>query len=96
MNRITHELKIAPRYFMAVTAGDKTFEIRDNSDRDFQKGDLVVLKEFDCGLSQMAELCYTGQQVTKVITYVTDFAQQPGFVVFAMADPDLSTEEHAV
>ncbi|MEN9531945.1 MAG: hypothetical protein RIQ83_1169 [Pseudomonadota bacterium] len=35
-------------------------------------------------------------QVTKVITYVTDFAQQPGYVVFAMADPDLSTEEHAV
>ncbi|MFM1688534.1 DUF3850 domain-containing protein [Aeromonas salmonicida] len=96
MNQITHERKIAPRYFMAVTAGDKTFEIRDNSDRDFQKGDLVVLKEFDSGLSQMAELCYTGQQVTKVITYVTDFAQQPGFVVFAMADPDLSTEEHAV
>ena len=96
MSQITHELKIAPSYFAAVIAGDKTFEIRDNSDRDFQNGDLVVLREFDSTISQVPTLCYTGKSVTKVITYVTDYAQQPGFVVFAMAEPALSSEEHAV
>jgi hypothetical protein len=41
-----HELKIWPVYYQAVRSGSKTFEIREN-DRGFQKGDRVVLREFD-------------------------------------------------
>lgn len=41
-----HELKIHPQYYSRVADGTKTFEIRDN-DRSFQKGDTVVLKEYD-------------------------------------------------
>lgn len=82
-----HELKIAPCYFAAVKSGDKTFEVRDNSDRGFQKGDMVVLREYKAGHHVLSQYCYTDRQITKVITYVTNFEQKPGYVVFAMADP---------
>jgi hypothetical protein len=42
----THELKIWPVYYEAVRSGAKTFELRQN-DRGFQKGDKVILREFD-------------------------------------------------
>lgn len=41
-----HELKIWPKYYCRVRSGEKTFEVRDN-DRDFQRGDIVVLNEYD-------------------------------------------------
>lgn len=41
-----HELKIWPQYYQAVANGSKTFEVRKN-DRAFQKGDEVVLREYD-------------------------------------------------
>jgi len=43
---VKHELKIWPQYYEAVANGSKTFELRKN-DREFQKGDEVVLKEYD-------------------------------------------------
>lgn len=43
---IIHELKIWPQYFCRVEDGSKTFEVRVN-DRDFQAGDIVVLKPYD-------------------------------------------------
>ena len=36
-----HELKILNRYANAILSGEKTFEIRENRDRGFQKGDFV-------------------------------------------------------
>ena len=38
---MTHELKILECYANAKIAGDKLFEIRNNLDRGFQKGDIV-------------------------------------------------------
>ncbi|MCY9836457.1 DUF3850 domain-containing protein [Aeromonas media] len=74
-----HELKILPGYFQPVLDGTKPFEIRDNSDRNFQEGDTITLKEWNGKR-------YTGRQAARVITFVTDYAQQPGFVVFGMKE----------
>jgi hypothetical protein len=40
-----HDLKSWPLPFMHVRSGAKRFEVRKN-DRDYQQGDLVVLREF--------------------------------------------------
>lgn len=79
-----HKLKILPTYFEAVSIGDKTFEIRDNRDRGFQKGDTVTLKEFDPSVGLTGKL--TGAEIDKRITYVTNYEQKDGYVVFGMAD----------
>lgn len=72
-----HELKILPVYFQPVLDGTKTFEIRDNSERNFREGDTVILNEWDGER-------YTGRNAKRQITFVTDYAQQPGFCVFGM------------
>lgn len=84
----THELKIEPRFFLAVVRGFKRFEIRQN-DRAFHEGDTVVLREWlpaEVGpLPSFGQLGrYTGRQVTKRIGFLTDYAQQPGYVVFSL------------
>ncbi|OTO05096.1 DUF3850 domain-containing protein [Enterococcus sp. 5B3_DIV0040] len=71
---MVHELKILPKFFKAVTSGEKQFEIRKN-DRNFQVGDLVILREWIQGT-------YTGSSYYACITYVTVFGQPPGQVVF--------------
>lgn len=73
----THELKIWPEFFNDVYFGFKTFEIRKN-DRDFHTGDTLILKEFD------PEQGYSGRYVTRFVSYVTDYAQKPGWVVIAI------------
>lgn len=76
----THELKTLPVYFDAVKRGDKTFEVRKN-DRDFQTGDVLILKEYDPAMVRprppgaMAPLPvvpgdFTGREVTVVASYV--------------------------
>jgi len=72
-----HDLKILPEFFAAVKEGRKTFEIRRN-DRDFRAGDVLLLLEWD---GQR----FTGQQVSKLVPYVSDFAQQAGMVVMSLA-----------
>ncbi|HHQ4586213.1 TPA: ASCH/PUA domain-containing protein [Aeromonas hydrophila] len=74
-----HELKILPRYFQPVLDGAKPFEIRDNSDRNFKEGDTVTLNEWDGER-------YTGRSAKRLITFVTDYAQKPGYVVFGMKE----------
>lgn len=75
----THELKILPTYFDAVKSGDKTFEIRYNGDRGFQKGDIVVLKKNSGNPSGP----HYFESIRVLITYVTAFHQQSDWVVFA-------------
>ena len=60
-----HQLKIWPKYYDAVAAGEKTFELRDATERIFNPGDVLFLREW-CPLDQQ----YTGRSMKKVVTYV--------------------------
>lgn len=71
-----HNLKIHPQYFKAVWDGTKTFEIRKN-DRNYQVGDILHLAEYEDGE-------YTRRFATREVTYITDYAQQEGYVVMAI------------
>ncbi|SDD27916.1 protein of unknown function [Paenibacillus sp. UNCCL117] len=73
-----HRLKTWPEYFQAVVDGSKTFEIREN-DRDYQVGDNLLLLEWDPKVEK-----YTGDLISRKVTYMTDFAQRPGFVVMGI------------
>lgn len=73
-----HELKINPEYLAAIHAGEKTFEIRNNADRNFQVGDALLLKGWDRD--------FTGDFVEKVVSYITDFEQKPGYVVLGLVN----------
>lgn len=79
LNRVkipqTHKLKILPKYFKAVARGTKHFEIRKN-DRDYNVGDQIELKEHDGEI-------YTGNVIKGEITFVTDFEQREGYIVFS-------------
>ena len=59
-----HELKTWPEYFEEVFMGRKAFEVRKN-DRDYQKGDMLILKEWDNEKNQ-----YTGRQLARRVHYV--------------------------
>lgn len=76
LGKRTHDLKITPQYFEPVMQGIKPFEIRKN-DRDYKVGDVLVLREWNGNK-------YTGNSITKEITYITDYEQQPGYIVMAI------------
>jgi ASC-1-like (ASCH) protein len=60
-----HYLKTWPEYFEAVKKHEKKFEIRVN-DRDFRKGDILILQEYDPKTNS-----YTGAtDITAVVTYI--------------------------
>lgn len=83
----THELKTDPEVFVASMRGDKTFEIRLN-DRDFQEGDLLVLRETEYTGHQMREgkpLSYTGRALSRFVTYVLDgYGLKAGWVILGV------------
>ncbi len=74
---MTHELKILEVYADAKVRGDKLFEIRDNTDRGFQKGDRVKYK-----VSDNYGMPHKIDKKTYEITYVTNYNQRDGYVVF--------------
>lgn len=78
-----HEIKVWPQFFAAIWCGDKTFEIR-SDDRRYQERDEVVLQEFDPDAS--SDEAYSGREVDAFITYVTDFKQRNGNVVFSFRE----------
>lgn len=57
-----HELKTYPKYFQETIEGNKLFEIRKN-DRNFQVGDVLLLKEWD-------NIKYTGREVGAMVRYI--------------------------
>ncbi|EIA7337258.1 DUF3850 domain-containing protein [Listeria monocytogenes] len=71
----THELKILSEYFWDIAEGRKTFEIRKN-DRDFQVGDILILREWDD--------MDTGLYTVVEVVYMTDYEQKDGFVVLGI------------
>lgn len=76
----SHELKIKPEFFEPVLSGHKTAEIR-CADRPlpFCAGDELWLREFT------TEEGYTGRDVYRVITHVTDLkGYMPGYVMLSM------------
>lgn len=76
---MTHELKILECYATAKVNGDKLFEIRDNIDRGFQKGDRIKYIAVDhLGLTIYHDIKYKEYE----ITYVTNYMQKDGYVVF--------------
>ena len=78
MTRTTHKLKTLPEYFEAVLSGKKTFEIRENTDRDFRCGDKIILQEH-------AGDSFIGREMAATITYITDFEQKEDFIVFGFS-----------
>lgn len=75
-----HHLKTFPAFFEATARHEKLFEIRNNCDRGFQKGDTVILYEYD----QINDRT-TGREIMANITYVLNFQQKPNWVVFGIS-----------
>jgi len=82
----THRLKTWPEYFNAVVDGTKTFEVRKN-DRNYQIGDMLVLKEFD-----PQKQTFTLRITYRVICYVLpggQFGIETGYCVLGLREPEL-------
>jgi hypothetical protein len=71
-----HNLEIRAEYALPKLKGDKMFEIRKN-DRNYEVGDIIHYRVIDD-----EKLNY--EMFTKFykIKYITDYAQQYGYVVF--------------
>jgi len=74
----THELKILPDYFNAVSEGRKKFELRRN-DRGFRVGDRIVLREWTGS-------GYTGKSVDCRIDYILEGFDglSPGYAILSI------------
>jgi hypothetical protein len=77
VNKI-HILKCRPEFFRAVQSGEKTFEIRLN-DRGYQIGDVLILSEYDPATAR-----YSGEHVSRRVTYLTSAYQAEGYVVMSL------------
>jgi hypothetical protein len=66
--RCIHELKTWPTFYQAIVDGVKPFELR-TDDRDFQVGDVLLLREFDLNAQK-----YTGRKVCRLVTYKLESA----------------------
>lgn len=79
LNRVeipkTHNIKVEPECFEAISKGNKNFEICQLNGSS-KTGDRVILKEFDGNT-------FTGREVVAEITFITNHEQKKGYVVFA-------------
>jgi len=87
-----HRLKTWPDYFQPLLDSVKYFEIRQN-DRNFQVGDRLILHEYDPNADRGSR--YTGRSLERTISYMTDFAQQDGWVVLGF-DADAALRQRFV
>lgn len=82
MKERIHELKTWKEYYNEVFMCHKTFEVRKN-DRDFKKGDILTLREWDNDKQE-----YTGRMLSRRVVYILhggQFGIEEGFVVMAIA-----------
>lgn len=73
-------LDIQEKYLLPIIAGDKTFEIREQRDRDFNVGQHICLKH--TSIKSDKNLAINTMLIIK-IKYITDYAQNPDHVVFS-------------
>ena len=76
-----HDVKSWPNFFASIIDGSRTHELRRN-DRDYQVGDLMVLREFDPIGGR-----HTGRSATVEITSMTS-QELPCAVSDQGLDPD--------
>ena len=78
---MVHQLKTETKYFKAVKAGYKLFEVRKN-DRDYRVGDYLALNELSADGKK-----YTGDSILLRIKYILDDARflRDGYVVLGCA-----------
>lgn len=80
----THELKTWMPYFEDVASGKKNFEVRKN-DRNFQVGDIVILREWSWNTGG-----YTSRGTGRIISYVLaggKFGIETGYCVLGLSAP---------
>ncbi|WP_441235685.1 ASCH/PUA domain-containing protein [Bradyrhizobium sp. 930_D9_N1_4] len=85
---VRHYLKTWPEFFAALVECEKTFELRKN-DRQFQRGDVLHLQEFDPETK-----AYSGREITRKVVYMLDhrpdagcaatFGLSPGYVIMGL------------
>lgn len=70
----THELKVWPEFFTALSDGRKTFEFRrDDRSPPYQVGDVLRLREYDGGrFGETFE--YTGLECLRRVTYIARYS----------------------
>lgn len=85
-----HEVKCTQPWFGYACSGVKPFEVRKN-DRDYHKGDIIVLKEYDpSDVFSRVDDGFTGHEKAFEITIVIDnddfTGVQPGYCVMGLRE----------
>lgn len=73
-------LRIQEKYLLPILAGDKTFEIREQRDRNFHVGQHVCLKH---SRIENDKNRVTHTMLIIRIKYITDYEQKPDHMVFS-------------
>lgn len=83
-----HVVKCWPQYFDVIASGEKTFDVR-RDDRGYQRGDILVLREWDGTRSVIEDFKFTGRVERREITWILtggQFGIEPGYVVLALGE----------
>ena len=78
---VVHVIKAWPEFFEALVDGRKQFEIRFN-DRAYAVGHKLRIREFIPSPEGGGR--FTGREVGRVITYMTNHEQRRGYVVMGI------------
>ncbi len=82
-----HKLKIWKEYFEVVSSGYKTFELRKN-DRDYKKGDILILEEWD-----PEKEVYTNRTIEGEVIYILNgpsFGLLEGYCIMSLKLPKIN------